>query len=41
VWKKAGTKMRKGVDFGDRWVLEMKYKGIATEGEEGEEEELE
>ncbi|KAK0736818.1 YjeF-related protein N-terminus-domain-containing protein [Apiosordaria backusii] len=28
VWKKAGTKMRKGVDFGERWVLEMKYKGL-------------
>ncbi|EGS20829.1 uncharacterized protein CTHT_0026670 [Thermochaetoides thermophila DSM 1495] len=40
VWKKAGTKMRKGVDFGDKWVLEMKYKGITTEEEE-EEEELE
>lgn len=35
VWKKAGTKMRKGVDFGERWVLEMRYRGIAG----GEEEE--
>lgn len=30
VWKKAGTKMRKGVDFDGRWVLEMKYRGIAS-----------
>ncbi|KAK4241901.1 NAD(P)H-hydrate epimerase [Achaetomium macrosporum] len=36
VWKKAGTKMRKGVDFADRWVLEMKYRGIPSEGEEEE-----
>jgi enhancer of mRNA-decapping protein 3 len=28
--------MRKGVDFGERWVLEMRYRGIASE--EGEEE---
>ncbi|EAQ91171.1 hypothetical protein CHGG_03106 [Chaetomium globosum CBS 148.51] len=35
VWKKAGTKMRKGVDFGERWVLEMRYHGIPSgEGEE-------
>ncbi|KAL2258214.1 hypothetical protein VTK26DRAFT_8567 [Humicola hyalothermophila] len=32
VWKKAGTKMRKGIDFGERWVLEMRYRGIASEG---------
>ncbi|KAK3899504.1 hypothetical protein C8A05DRAFT_36872 [Staphylotrichum tortipilum] len=38
VWKKAGTKMRKGVDFGRRWVLEMRYRGIASEEEEEEEE---
>ncbi len=36
VWKKAGTKMRKGVDFGQRWVLEMRYKGIPSEEEEEE-----
>ena len=35
VWKKAGTKMRKGVDFGERWVLEMRYRGIPG-GEEDE-----
>jgi enhancer of mRNA-decapping protein 3 len=27
VWKRAGTKMRRGVDFDDKWVLEMKYRG--------------
>ncbi|KAK4140509.1 YjeF-related protein N-terminus-domain-containing protein [Dichotomopilus funicola] len=32
VWKKAGTKMRKGVDFDGRWVLEMRFRGI-TNGE--------
>ncbi len=37
VWKKAGTKMRKGVDFGRRWVLEMRYRGIASEEDEEEE----
>ncbi|KAL2127792.1 hypothetical protein VTI74DRAFT_10168 [Chaetomium olivicolor] len=36
VWKKAGTKMRKGVDFGDRWVLEMRYRGMQDEGEDDE-----
>ncbi|KAL1844400.1 hypothetical protein VTJ49DRAFT_79 [Mycothermus thermophilus] len=39
VWKKAGTKMRKGVDFGDKWVLEMKYRGIPSEEEDDDEEE--
>ncbi|KAK4106313.1 YjeF N-terminal domain-like protein [Parathielavia hyrcaniae] len=32
VWKKAGTKMRKGVDFDERWVLEMRYRGLPGEG---------
>ncbi|KAB5570655.1 YjeF-related protein N-terminus-domain-containing protein [Coniochaeta sp. 2T2.1] len=27
VYKRAGTKIRKGIDFDDRWVLEMKYRG--------------
>jgi enhancer of mRNA-decapping protein 3 len=36
VWKKAGTKLRKGVDFGERWVLEMKYRGIPSEEDEEE-----
>nr|CDP32150.1 Putative protein of unknown function [Podospora anserina S mat+] len=41
VWKKAGTKMRKGVDFGERWVLEMKYRGLngTNSGPEGDPEE--
>ncbi|KAK4123838.1 YjeF N-terminal domain-like protein [Parathielavia appendiculata] len=36
VWKKAGTKMRKGVDFDERWVLEMRYRGLPSEGAEEE-----
>ncbi|KAK4177450.1 YjeF-related protein N-terminus-domain-containing protein [Triangularia setosa] len=41
VWKKAGTKMRKGVDFGEKWVLEMKYRGLAgvNSGPDGDPEE--
>lgn len=31
VWKKGGTKMRRGVDFGDLWVVEMQYRGAAGE----------
>ncbi|KAL2024689.1 hypothetical protein VTK56DRAFT_6890 [Thermocarpiscus australiensis] len=31
VWKKAGTRMRKGVDFDDKWVLEMRYRGVVSE----------
>lgn len=27
AWKKAGTKLRRGIEFGDRWVLEMQYRG--------------
>lgn len=34
VWKKAGVKMRKGIDFEEKWVLEMRYQGIGTESEE-------
>lgn len=26
VWRKAGTKIRRGIDFGQEWVLEMQYK---------------
>ncbi|KAK1835219.1 YjeF-related protein N-terminus-domain-containing protein [Podospora conica] len=29
IWKKAGTKMRKGIDFGDKWVLSMRFQGAA------------
>lgn len=25
VWKKAGTKIRRGIDFDDKWLLEMRY----------------
>lgn len=34
VWKKAGTKLRKGVDFGDRWVREMRYRAGEAPDEE-------
>jgi enhancer of mRNA-decapping protein 3 len=27
VWKKAGAKVRRGIDFEDKWVLEIKYRG--------------
>lgn len=33
VWKRAGTKIRRGVDFDDKWVLEMKYRGQPEQGE--------
>ncbi|KAI3559330.1 DFDF domain-containing protein [Colletotrichum abscissum] len=25
VWKKAGTKIRRGIDFDNKWVLQMRY----------------
>ncbi|EHA52953.1 YjeF_N domain-containing protein [Pyricularia oryzae 70-15] len=25
VWRRAGTKIRRGIDFGDRWVVDMKF----------------
>jgi enhancer of mRNA-decapping protein 3 len=31
VWKKAGTKLRRGIDFDDQWVLEMRYRGAESE----------
>ncbi|KAM0278207.1 hypothetical protein ACHAQH_005322 [Verticillium albo-atrum] len=34
VWKKAGTKLRRGIDFDDKWVLEMRYQGAAEQGDE-------
>ncbi|KAK4137200.1 YjeF N-terminal domain-like protein [Trichocladium antarcticum] len=34
VWKKAGTKMRKGVEFDGRWVVGMRYRGVESEGGE-------
>ncbi|KAL2752630.1 hypothetical protein ACRALDRAFT_2061122 [Sodiomyces alcalophilus JCM 7366] len=27
MWRKAGTKLRRGIDFDDQWVLEMRYQG--------------
>lgn len=26
VWRKAGTKIRRGIDFDEEWVLEMRYR---------------
>lgn len=34
MWKKAGTKMRRGIDFEDRWVVEMTYRGLVEEEDE-------
>lgn len=34
VWKKAGTKMRRGIDFDDKWVLEMRYQGVLEDEED-------
>ncbi|KAM0515387.1 hypothetical protein ACHAPS_009112 [Verticillium nonalfalfae] len=34
IWKKAGTKLRRGIDFDDKWVLEMRYQGATGQGEE-------
>ncbi|KAK3322202.1 YjeF-related protein N-terminus-domain-containing protein [Apodospora peruviana] len=34
VWKKAGTRMRRGVDFDDRWVVEMRYQGLTVDAED-------
>jgi enhancer of mRNA-decapping protein 3 len=34
VWKKAGTKIRRGIDFDDRWVLEMRYQGAIVDDDE-------
>lgn len=28
VWKKAGTKIRRGIDFDGNWVLEMEYRAF-------------
>jgi enhancer of mRNA-decapping protein 3 len=33
VWKKAGTKIRRGIDFDEKWVLEMRYHGLETDYE--------
>ncbi|KAK0722588.1 YjeF-related protein N-terminus-domain-containing protein [Lasiosphaeria miniovina] len=34
VWKKAGTKLRRGIDFDDKWVLEMRYQGLSMDEDE-------
>ncbi|KAH8720417.1 Enhancer of mRNA-decapping protein 3 [Beauveria bassiana] len=34
VWRKAGTKVRKGIDFDGKWVLEMKYRGVKEESDD-------
>lgn len=26
VWKRAGTKIRRGIDFGNKWALQIKYR---------------
>ncbi|ODA81193.1 hypothetical protein RJ55_04157 [Drechmeria coniospora] len=35
VWRKAGTKVRRGIDFDGKWVLEMRYRG--AESDDGQE----
>ncbi|OAA71366.1 YjeF-related protein [Cordyceps fumosorosea ARSEF 2679] len=34
VWRKAGTKVRKGIDFEGKWLLEMKYRGVEEESDD-------
>jgi enhancer of mRNA-decapping protein 3 len=36
VWKRAGTRMRKGVNFEDQWVLEMQWQGPASDAGEAD-----
>lgn len=31
VWRKAGTKVRRGIDFDGKWVLEMRHRGGEVE----------
>ncbi|KAM4068154.1 FDF domain-containing protein [Hirsutella rhossiliensis] len=31
VWRKAGTKVRRGIDFDGKWVLEMRCRGAEVE----------
>lgn len=31
VWRKAGTKVRRGIDFDGKWVLEMRHRGAEVE----------
>lgn len=34
VWRKAGTKIRRGIDFDERWVLEMRYRDGQEDSED-------
>lgn len=34
VWKRAGTKIRRGIDFGNKWALQIKYQSGADHAEE-------
>lgn len=34
VWKRAGTKIRRGIDFGNKWALQIKYQSGADQAEE-------
>ncbi|KAM0254848.1 hypothetical protein ACHAQJ_006389 [Trichoderma viride] len=34
IWRKAGTKIRKGIEFDGKWVLEMKYRGLEEDEDE-------
>ncbi|KAG9498812.1 hypothetical protein J7337_009623 [Fusarium musae] len=38
VWRKAGTKIRRGIDFDEKWLLEMKYRDGQQDGNDSEEE---
>ncbi|KAH7159966.1 YjeF N-terminal domain-containing protein [Dactylonectria estremocensis] len=34
VWRKAGTKIRRGIDFDEQWVLEMRYRNGQEESDD-------
>ncbi|KAL6414738.1 hypothetical protein AUP68_01270 [Ilyonectria robusta] len=34
VWRKAGTKIRRGIDFDEEWVLEMRYRNGPEESDD-------
>ncbi|TVY63956.1 Enhancer of mRNA-decapping protein 3 [Fusarium oxysporum f. sp. cubense] len=38
VWRKAGTKIRRGIDFDEKWLLEMKYQDGQQDGTDSDEE---
>ncbi|KAI1869655.1 uncharacterized protein JN550_005636 [Neoarthrinium moseri] len=33
IWRKAATKLRRGIDFDDKWVLELRYQPPVTDDE--------